>query len=110
MDANLQTGAERIVAERARQISQERWTQAHDAEHEAGELAWAAASYTVWALINELPSRLKAAINIVGLDPLALWPWGIEWFKTEGGYIRILEKAGALIAAEIDRVLAEASK
>jgi hypothetical protein len=32
------------------------------------------------------------------------WPWGTSWFKPSGDDIRDLVKAGALIAAEIDRL------
>ena len=36
-----------------------------------------------------------------------LWPWNESWWKpTPDNRIRDLEKAGALIAAEIDRLLA----
>jgi hypothetical protein len=92
------TGIERIAAERRRQIEKEGWTPEHDDEHGEGELALVAACY---AMTKE--ARGKRAS-----DPLArLWPdsWDWEWWKpARRNRIRELEKAGALIAAEIDRL------
>jgi hypothetical protein len=78
------SGIERIAAERQRQIDAEGWTAYHDDKHEYGELLEAAACYLG-----------------VG-DPV--WPWQPESFRPVGNPIRNLEKAGALIAAEIDRL------
>ncbi len=76
-----------IATERSRQLMQEGWTIEHDDEHAGGELALAAASY---ASGEKLPS----------------WPWGDNWWKpSRANRIRELQKAGALIAAEIDRLL-----
>lgn len=91
--ANLD-GAELIAAERQRQVSEEGWTPDHDATHTAGELAMAAACY--------------AWYGTGGGRPVARWPWDERWWKPEGGPVRNLVKAGALIAAELDRLLAAA--
>ena len=90
-------GIERIAAERQRQI-EEGWTLEHDAfEHGGGELAWAAASY---ALAREDFYTDEAD------DCPSMWPWlPRDWKPCPGDRIRELEKAGALIAAEIDRLL-----
>lgn len=90
------TGAELIAAERARQVSGERWLPEHDdTHHRDGELAKAAACYA-------LPPRLLAR---QGVFP-AFWPWEHkDWKPTPDDRIRELTKAGALIAAEIDRLL-----
>lgn len=83
-------GVERIAAERRRQIETEGWTPEHDDRHEHGELAIAAACY---ALHGIYPSSLP------------VWPWAKKWDKrSKHGRVRRLEIAGALIAAEIDRL------
>ena len=87
------SGVERIAAERKRQIESEGWTPTHDAQHELYELARAAACYAERAFLGPDVTVPRA------------WPWAEEWWKP-GDPIRMLEKAGALIAAEIDRRLA----
>jgi len=91
------TGLELIIAERERQITQEGWTKEHDAEHTKGQLAMAAACYAFDAV--SLPTiDAKRFIN-------ENWPWSWEWWKpTPDDTVRQLTKAGALIAAEIDRL------
>jgi hypothetical protein len=89
------TGIERIAAERKRQIEEEGFTAEHDDQWEHGELAEAAATYA------SRPHREGMLINWRKL----LWPWELEWYKPETDRIRELEKAGALIDAEIDRLL-----
>ena len=105
-------GAEMIAVERQRQKDAEGWTPEHDDEHTLGELAAAAACY---ALIN---TRWKdAAILGEPLIASILWPWEREWYKPAeypdppyGPNLHIdrrvkdLVRAGALIAAEIDRL------
>lgn len=91
------TGAERIAAERQRQIEVEGWTAEHDAVHTMGELAAAAAAYANWSDAYDIP----------GDTAPPCWPWDSENWNPSLDDIRNLEKAGALIAAEIDRLLAE---
>ena len=91
-DAPVMEGAGLIAAERARQVSVEGWTAAHDDEHENGELLSAA----VWYLDNGCEFDL-------GLT-LPPWPWEPAWWKPSDDRVRQLTKAGALIAAEIDRL------
>ena len=100
------TGIERIAAERARQIAVEGWTPEHDAKHKGGELADAAACYADLA---------GAQVRGAGVEDLREsyiegwsgvdWPFEAKWFKPSEYALRNLEKAGALIAAEIDRLL-----
>jgi len=78
-----------VLAERVRQITHKGWTPEHDDEHNAGEMAQAAACYAY-----------PYITAIVGLNA---WPWTIEWFKP-GDPRRNLVKAGALILAEIERI------
>ena len=100
-------GVELIAAERKRQVSKEGWTPEHDDGHKDGSLAVVAAIYA-------LPQRRyvqrfsdgRVEINLPG----ALWPrgWHARWYKpTPDDRVRELVKAGALIAAEIDRILRE---
>ncbi|MHC1701774.1 MAG: hypothetical protein AB9900_12535 [Humidesulfovibrio sp.] len=89
------TGIGLIAQERGRQVHEEGWTPEHDAKHTGGELAQAAAYYCC-------PDD-NAENNLFPID------WSIEWAKREGfptPTLRDLVKAGALIAAEIDRRLA----
>jgi hypothetical protein len=84
-----------IAAERARQISVEGWTPLHDDAHTFSELAWAATCYAA-------PRPVLRTKDYKARDP---WPWAPEWDK-RGKHDRIkqLAIAGALIAAEIDRL------
>ena len=88
-------GIDLIAAERRRQIADEGYTPEHDAEHGGGELADAAVAYVGAAL-----GRPEAAA--------ASWPWGASSFWPGDNPVRMLVKAGALIAAEIDRRLIQA--
>jgi hypothetical protein len=85
------SGISAIAAERQRQISKEGWTTAHDDEHTEQALASAALCY-VYASIFD-PEDF----------PLRYWPWDQEWWKPSDAR-RNLVKAGALIAAEIERL------
>lgn len=83
---------EDIAAERKRQIEVEGWTPEHDDEHYLKQMSLAAASYAAFGDICDTP----------GIPP-GLWPWDRSWWKPTD-YRRNLVKAGALIAAEIERV------
>jgi len=81
-----------IAAERQRQVDEEGWTPEHDDQHDREELALAAARYA-------LPARHRGVIA---------WPWEMSsWRPTPRDRVRELVKAGALIAAAIDRLLRE---
>lgn len=77
-------GVAAIAEERDRQIRIEGFGPDRDDAYENGELAAAAACYAT------------------GSDEG--WPWPKEWWKPSTDPRRNLEKAGALIAAEIDRI------
>lgn len=97
------TGVELIAAERERQIAVEGWTPQHDDGHATGELAEAAASYTDLAAYQvSAPSSLVQFVR--EYRPPLGWPWDAAWWKPSDEPIRNLAKAGALIAAEIDRL------
>jgi len=87
----MKTGIELITEERQRQITEEGWTAEHDHQHNDSELAGAGAYYAI------PENRRKYYPN--------LWMFREEWFKpTPKDRVRELTKAGALIAAEIDRI------
>jgi len=88
-------GAAMIAAERQRQVDVEGWTAEHDAEHQREELICAAGCY------------LHAENEHAGLS--SIWPWDTQWWKPKD-QIHNLTVAGALIAAEIDRLQAAASQ
>jgi hypothetical protein len=99
-------GAALIAAERARQVTEENWTPEHDAHHASGELARAAACYAVPPDCRRTGTRLVDGYGDRG-DRYAPYPEGWPWhpdFWKPGDRIRELAKAGALIAAEIDRL------
>ena len=95
------TGIDLIVAERRRQIEVEGWSAEHDDEHDDCELLNAAICYAGVAGSQVLDGD-KGKEAKEGL--LEVWPWGTEWWKPSDDPIRNLVKAGALIAAEIDRM------
>lgn len=88
----MKTGIEIISEERKRQQEIEGWNSEHDKEHTIGELALAAACYAI------IPAMRPAKL------PPAYWPWQDWWKPTPEDRIKELAKAGALIAAEIDRL------
>ncbi len=102
-----QTGVERIAAERERQIAAEGWTPEHDDAHKRGQMTGAAINYAAFAHFQMSTFRDDGTRFYRGLAPeLKFWPWDEEWWKpSDNDPIRNLEKAGALIAAEIDRLL-----
>lgn len=108
-------GLQLIARERARQITEEEWTDAHDDGQTEGELARAAAVYALPPDAREITkgfrirdSRVDVRMSLVD----AIWPWLRGWWKPGApsieGRLRDLSKAGALIAAEIDRILRQA--
>lgn len=89
----LAEAAKDVLAERQRQISTEGWTPEHDDTHINGEMAQAAACYT----LNAAGWKTEA---LRGCWPMA---WASAWFKPTDQR-RDLVKAGALILAEIERL------
>lgn len=95
------SGIELIAEERLRQVEIEGWTEQHDVqEHENQELLKAAICYAKAGFegedVDKIPKNNK-------------WPWErIAWkpknANSTENIVRNLTKAGALIAAEIDRL------
>ena len=96
----MKTGIELIAEERQRQISQEGWTPEHDDGHTGGEMADAAVCYIETATLQDVVDIPYVSVR----DTPEGWPWDYEWWKPSEDPIRNLVKAGALIAAEIDRL------
>jgi hypothetical protein len=99
----LTSGVDLIATERRRQVLDEGYPTAHDVAHQSiGQLAAAA-----WCYIGDV-LREQAVDHD---DEPEGWPWpdgqgGCHWRPTPTDALRQLTKAGALIAAELDRRLA----
>jgi hypothetical protein len=84
------------MEERKRQVDEEGWTPDHDAEHDTEALAYAATCYATPADDRHHFDRESVP---------SAWPWADRFWKpTPDDRVRELVKAGALIAAEIDRL------
>jgi len=105
-------GAERIAAERQRQIDDKGYSPDHDAHHRNGALAWAAAVYAAPAPIFHIEVHEGASDGVRQGQMAWHEPWPVGWERdsyllmSPTQRVRQLEKAGALVAAEIDRLLA----
>lgn len=85
-----------IKAERERQIQEEGYNWRHDDKEDCHQLSDA-------AIVYACPAPLRDQL-------MHFWPWDKKYFKPDTTYmiqgrIRDLIKAGALISAEIDRLL-----
>ncbi len=94
-DEKIQDGCHLIATERKRQLD-EGFTAEHDDEYNDWQLITAARCYSIATNKNS------------PLHPN--WPWLARWWKPTDGHIGNLVKSGALIAAEIDRLLREQAK
>lgn len=90
------SGVDLIYLERQRQINEEGWTSEHDDTRTQEELASAAAFYALPEKYGELS---------------VFWPFDQKWNKKrKQDRVRQLVIAGALIAAEIDRLMRKKEK
>lgn len=82
----MKTGVELITIERQEQIEKHGFDISMDSRYVNDEL-------------------IDAAMQYLGSDLIDCWPdsWDRKWYKTDGR-INELKRAGALIAAEIDRL------
>lgn len=99
----LNNGVGRIAQERTRQIEEEGFDSAHDDRHIHGEMAKAAACHAVGANVYFAPILGATSYRFQELWPLS-WPKSLD-HRGRSTRIRQLEIAGALAAAEIDRLL-----
>lgn len=114
----MKTGAELIAEERQRQIEKEGWSAEHDEQHTKGELALVAALYASPIQLYKKQNLSTEFSEVSFIDP---WPWFDRVENTRYGdlstyevrawdkrkqhdKLRRLVIAGALIAAEIDRL------
>ncbi len=101
-EEKVSEGVKLISDERQRQIEVEGWSKEHDSQHEHGEIAIAASLYA-------MPSEKRMFRPSTGLP--VHWPWYAKWWKpSPENRLRELVKAGALIAAEIDRLTTSQQK
>ncbi len=98
------TGAMLIAAERERQMSQEAYDAAHDDKHHTGDLVAAARCYALLAHCQAYPGIHKEEIKSLFYGPSDEWPFDEGYWRPNINPIQNLKKAGALIAAEIDRL------
>jgi hypothetical protein len=118
METTDATGAELIARERQRQVDDENWDADHDDQHTRGSLALAAVCYAAPVPIF---FQQKLTCGVAFREP---WPWDTRWDKrrhygssrdapgslpdpktfSDSERMDLLVKAGALIAAEIDRL------
>jgi hypothetical protein len=104
-------GVRLISEERIRQVEKEGWTKEHDETHSERSLVEAAICYAMpfekmegWVDTRNGSDRESPWRKVYGLINPS-WPWDEEWDKRKKhGRIKQLTIAGALIAAEIDRL------
>jgi hypothetical protein len=117
--ADDMSGAALIAAERVRQLEKEGWDAAHDDRHDRGELVAAAVCYAADGAPKHprpfLPGGMVYAAHQRGASAFSFvdpWPWDSRWDKRglKKPTTRKLAIAGALLAAEIDRVAREQAK
>lgn len=84
-------GIEHIQQEREKQITKHGYTPEHDSEYKNKELMLGALSYLNTAIYGPGPGSED-------------WPFSMEYFKPGTNVLETLSKAGAFIAAEIDRI------
>lgn len=95
-----------ISAERKRQMAVEGWAPDHDDKHRGKQLAKAADSYLSTHTDPDEYAKERGELPGTTYN----WPWASKWWKPSPDPVRNLVKAGALIAAEIDRLQRKALK
>ena len=88
------SGTTLITEERLRQINEEGWTLQHDDMWANNQLVGAAVCYLMWKIVGS---------DMFNKTYDYLWKWDNKWWKPKER-IHNLVVAGALIAAEIDRI------
>ena len=98
----VRTGVDLIAIERQRQIDVEGWTPEHDDEHTHCELIDASLCHAgvAGSQLLDADGGEEAKVEMMK----QAWPWDRDWWKPSSDPVINLVKAGALIAAEIDRL------
>jgi hypothetical protein len=109
----MKKGIELIAEERQRQIEVEGYTAQHDAQHSVYDFANAAESYVESAKLLKYSKEIDHSTHWHESNEPFYWkeikdhfPWDKKYFKPTTP-LRDLIKAGALIAAAIDRLQME---
>ncbi len=98
----MKSGIEQMAEERAAHQSREGFDDARDDRYDPAVLLHAGMSYLMHAAILLVKREQPPACFIP-----KFWPWSRDWWKPSEDPVRNLVKAGALIAAEIDRIQRE---
>jgi hypothetical protein len=98
------SGIELMAAERERQVTGEGWTTEHDDTHVLGELSLAGAVYASVASAMCRGATVEEVQDSDMMIDASDWPFESACWKPTSDPIGNLVKAGALIAAEIDRL------
>lgn len=105
----MKTGVELIAEERQRQIGVEGYSEQHDSQHLTSEFVYAAIAYIESAKVGincaEMGNTNVNEIMRRKTEMGSTYPFG--WDFKPSTDIRDLVKAGALIAAAIDRLQKE---
>lgn len=96
----MKSGIELIAEERARQVEAEGYTAEHDDRHSGGQLADMAACYAIAPVVPYVKSEYVGRVQFDDLFPFSARFDGRERHDRK----KRLIIAGALIAAEIDRL------
>ncbi len=100
----IMNGVEMIAAERQEQIEKHGYTAAEDDTRHNGGLAMGGAAYALCV-------AHQRGMNIGGVDPVSdLWIFPYDTFKAGDDPLKNLAKAGAMIAAEMDKIIREREK
>lgn len=105
----MKTGIELIADERKRQVEVEGYGEQHDSQHKASTLIYAAIAYVESAKVGvncaEMGNTNEHEIMMRKAEIGIHYPLG--WAFKPSTNVRDLVKAGALIAAAIDRLLSK---
>lgn len=107
----MKKGVELISEERQRQITEKKYLSEQDDSYKKGALSMAAITY---ATIATSSPKIREAFRerATQNEPINHWPWESQYLRVglddcHSSRIRELTKAGALIAAEIDKLQRE---
>ena len=92
------TGVGKIAMERQRQVIDKGYTLEHDAEHSTVDLLNASDAYNVYARWLLTGHTEESSRELA----MSFWPWDADGFRPDSTDDALV-KAGALIAAAIDR-------